>query len=402
MFFYFRKLYFFIFRKPDFHYPRPLNNERKALLSTLYSGKWNSAGKGIHTELEKNFANYIGTEYAIAVNTGGMAIQMICRVIGLQPGDEVIHQVDTCVATSFAVMNAMAVPVFADISPDTLMLEKQSVLDNITPKTKMILPVHIWGYPENMDMICEIAKEKNLLIIEDACLSLGAEWGDKKAGSIGIASAFSFGCLKPIQSGEGGMIVTNDSSLAKELCVLRNWGETTNELGYRDNKRLAWNGRISEFAAAVANEQLKGYASFLEKIRENVSIFISSVKNIEGLSVLESAKGIPSYNQVILKYNPSKTGISKKELMTVLKNNNIHVWHSNFEPINSLSFFKNGEWEKWMMKDNKNFIKKNYESNFQNSYNHYENIGIGINKIHFLSKRNVNDLIRKFQNCLKE
>lgn len=204
-------------------YPRIMGNEVKAVKKVLETPYWNmSSGRGlVHEGLEEEFAKYVGCKYAVAVNTGGMAIQMVLRALGIKPGDEVIHQIDTCVADPFAVINAGAIPIFADIDKSTFMLSGESVESLISDKTKAIKPVHIWGNPENMDMILKIAREYNLHVIEDCCLALGAKYKGKMVGSIGDAGVFSFGCLKPVQAGEGGMITTNSESLAKELRTIR-------------------------------------------------------------------------------------------------------------------------------------------------------------------------------------
>lgn len=382
-------------------YPRPQKNELKQFKKVLFSGKWNSGGAsdGMHYELEKEFSNYIGCEHAIAVNTGGMAIQMILRALGLKPGDEIIHQVDTCVATSYAIMNACCTPIFSDIDLNTFMLDKNDIEKKISRKTRVIMPVHIWGNSENMDMISKVASDNNLIIVEDACLSLGALWKERKVGSFGKAASFSFGCLKPVQAGEGGMIVTHDSHLAKELRILRDWGETTKELGYRDQKQLSWNGRMSEFVAAVALEQLRGYQKHLNTVRENVTMFSDYIQKIYGLTLMHSPDK-SAYTQIVVKIDKEKFVLSKKEFMKRLKEKNISVWHANFEPITSLSFFSKKQWKDWILKGDIEFVEKNYSSTYPNSINVYENIGIGINKIHFLHKKNVKILIQVMDSVL--
>jgi len=388
-----RRIYYFL--TPDYHYPNPVGSELKQLKRVLYSTNWNSSysTSGLHYKLEKEFADFIGCNYAVAVNTGGMALQMIFRGLGLKPGDEVVHQVDTCVATSYAILNSFCTPTFADVDMNSFMLNKDELLGNITDRTKIILPVHMWGNAENMSTIADIAAKKNLLIVEDACLSLGAECENKKIGSFGKAAAFSFGCLKPIQAGEGGMIVTNDSNLAKELRILRDWGETTKELGYRDQKHLSWNGRMSEFVASVALEQLKGYPDHLKLLRENVDFFSQYINSIPGLSIIHTAnKSV--YTQVVIKINPKLFPISKNEFIEKLKTDKVNVWHANFEPINSLSFFSKQEWRNWVLKGDLDYITSNYSKSFSNAYELYQNVGMGINKIHFLHKRNVKALIK--------
>jgi len=204
------------------HYPRPLGNELNAVADVLYSSKWNMAyGQGMaHERLEAAFAEYIGVSHAVAVNTGGMALQISMRALGLKPGHEVLLQADTCSATAFAIINAGCTPIFSDISQDTFMLPTR-VGELAAANTKAVIASHMWGNPEDMPMINRMAEKQGLMVLEDACLSLGTVSRGKMAGAAGHVGVFSFGCLKPIQGGEGGMIVTHNEVLAKELRSLR-------------------------------------------------------------------------------------------------------------------------------------------------------------------------------------
>lgn len=172
-------------------YPYEVGNELGLVKSVLKSGIWNMSNPdGVHTVFEKELAEYIDVKHAIVVNTGGIAIQMAIRALNLQKGDEIIHQVDTCVANAFAVMNAGAVPVFADISLDTFKLDFENIEKLITSNTKAIMPIHVWGNTENMDKVKSLAKKYNLKIIEDCALAFGAEYNGKKVGSFGDVGIF--------------------------------------------------------------------------------------------------------------------------------------------------------------------------------------------------------------------
>ncbi len=384
-------------------FPRSNGQELKQLKKVLYSGNWNSSSSssGVHLELEKEFAQYVGIDHAVSVNTGGMALQMIFRALGIKPGDEVIHTCDTCVASSFAVINSFATPILSDIDSNSFMLDLKSVEKFTSSRSKIILATHMWGNSENMDQIQALAKSKNLLVVEDACLALGAKWNYKNVGTLGTAAAFSFGSLKPIQAGEGGMIVTSDAMLAKELRMLRNWGETTAELGYRDNLQLAWNGRMSEFVAAVALEQLRTYDEQLNVVSENVELFIKYLSKFPGIVHMGSfnPENKSVFTQVVLKIN-SDFPFTKKELFEKLQNEKIFVWHANFEPINTLSFFKNETWKTWLPKADQEFTSMNYRTEFTSAMAVYEHLGIGINKRHFIDKKSVKFLISTFERIL--
>ena len=159
-------------------YPHTLANEIGAVAEILRSSQWNMTyGRGLaHERLEVEFAESVGARQAIAVASGGVALQMALRAMGLKPGDEVIHQVDTCSATAMAVMNAGVTPVFADISDRTFMLDRSDVERRISPQTKALIATHMWGNPENMSALRALAQARGLKLIEDACLLQQGHW----------------------------------------------------------------------------------------------------------------------------------------------------------------------------------------------------------------------------------
>jgi perosamine synthetase len=381
-------------------YPYEVGNEIGIVKNVLKSGIWNmSNSQGIHKILEKEFAEYIGVKHAIVVNTGGVAIQMSIRALGLQKGDEIIHQVDTCVANAFAVMNAGTVPVFADVSLETFKLDFNCLEKLVTPNTKAIMPIHVWGNSENMDMVKNFANKYNLKIIEDCALAFGAEYNSQKLGSFGDVGIFSFGSTKPIQAGEGGIITTNDDKLAKKLRAMRMWGEMTQEYGIRDHEILSWNGRTSEIIVAVMLEQFRGYEKRYKNLKDNVEYFIEAIKDIKYISIadINNYNTRPSYSQVVIRLN---TLIDKSCFMDRLKEENISVWHANFEPITTISFFKKTIWKEWTDARNIEWLSLNYNKQFQNSKIVYEKIGIGLMPNNFLTRKTTKVILSKIQNIL--
>lgn len=383
-------------------YPRILAGELSAVGAVLKSSQWNMTyGQGlVHERLEEEFANYVGARHAVAVNTGGMALQMSMRALGLGPGDEVVHQVDTCSATAFAVMNAGCTPVFADISEQTFMLSPQGTEGLLGPHSKAIIATHMWGNPEDMEAILKLKQERGLLVIEDACLALGAAHRGRRVGSLGDVGVFSFGCIKPIQAGEGGMIATNDEALARELRAMRHWGDRTIEFGVRDAADLSWNGRMSEIVAAVVREQLKGYPAHLRGLRDAVSDFEEFLAGIDGLEPVHGAAtnpGEPSFTQVVLRLDERRLGWSKKSLLGHLSRRGIRTWHANFEPIPSLTFFKEGRWRRWILRGDLELVGSNYSQAFPAAQNAYASIGLGLSNTNFLSTGNLKHLMRELR-----
>ncbi len=358
-------------------------------------------GKGqMHERLETAFADYTGSGHAIAVSTGGMALQMSLRALGLKPGHEVLVQVDTCSATASAVMNAGCTPLFADISPQSFMLSRQSIEEWAGPETRGVIATHMWGNPEDMPMVMSFADRRGIVMIEDACLALGARHGGRMAGTMGKVGVFSFGCLKPIQGGEGGMIVTDDESLARELRSLRHWGDRTFDYGVRDVTQLAWNGRMSEIVAAVVHEQLRGYPAYLRDLREAVADFSHFLARLEGLSlVLGGASAVEdcTFTQIVLRLDSSKLGKNKAGLREALRLRGIGTWHANFEPIPSFTFFRDGGWRPWLPAAGAERVLANYRAPFTTCLSVFETTGFGLSKAHFQSSTQLKNLKRKLE-----
>src|SRR3954471_5126048 len=174
---------------------------------------------------EEEFAAYCGVQYAIAVNSGTSALHLALLAGGIGPGDEVITVPFTFVATTAAIGYTGARPVFVDIDPVTYTMDPAQIEAAITPRTKAILPVHLFGHPADMDPICDVARRRNLLVIEDAAQAHGAEYKGRRCGSIGDLACFSFYPGKNLGAyGEGGIVITNNSEFARTIRMLRDWG----------------------------------------------------------------------------------------------------------------------------------------------------------------------------------
>lgn len=386
-------------------YPRPLANEIEAVASVIRGSQWNMAyGKGLaHERLEADFAEYVGVRHAIAVNTGGMALQMSMRALGLKPGREVVLQADTCSATAFATLNAGCTPIFSDVSEKTFMLSESALRSQISTDTGAVIATHMWGNPEDMEMVNRVAAERNIFVIEDACLALGAHVQGRNAGAAGHVGVFSFGCVKPIQGGEGGMIVTNDEALARELRSMRHWGDRTIEYGVRDAVHLSWNGRMSEIVAAVVHEQLKGYPAHLSGLRERVLEFKRYVDQLDGMEMVFGATedaGHSAYTQVVIRIDESVLGWKKKALMEALYARGIQTWQANFEPINSLTFFREDRWRDWVLKGDMERAGENFHCIFPVARKIYESEGMGLGKMNFLSSSNLRYLCKQIDALL--
>ena len=230
--------------------PQIGTKEIEAVRDVLLSGNYVSGSKV--EEFEAKFAEYIGVDYAIAVNSGTAALHIALEAMGIGEGDEVIVPPLTFFATISAVLYLRAVPVFADIDLDDLCLSPQSVKEKITSKTKAIIPVHLFGAPAKMDDFQNLAEKFKISILEDCAQAHGSKFRDKKIGSIGDAGAFSFFATKHITTGEGGAITTNLSTIAEKAKIIRNHGM----VGRDEHLLLGYNNRMTEIEAALGLVQL--------------------------------------------------------------------------------------------------------------------------------------------------
>ena len=202
---------------------------------------------------EEAFAAYCEVKYAVGVDSGTSALEMALRAYGIGPGDEVITAANTFIATVLAIAYVGAQPVLVDVDPRTYTLDPLRLASAITPQTKAIIPVHLYGQPADMDPIMEIARQHGLIVIEDACQAHGARYKGARVGSFGHAAAFSFYPGKNLGAyGDGGMVVTNDERIAQTLQMLRNYGQSQK---YRHELK-GFNRRLDTLQAAVLRVKL--------------------------------------------------------------------------------------------------------------------------------------------------
>jgi perosamine synthetase len=218
---------------------------------------------------EQSFARYIGASHAVAVNSGTSALHLCIRALGISEGDEVIVPSFAFIAVANVLRYERAGPVFVDIDPHTLNLDPARIEEAITPRTRAILVVHTFGCPAALDEILALARRHNLFVIEDACEALGAQFEGRQVGSFGDAAVFGFYPNKQITSGEGGMLLTNDSNVADLVRKLRNQGRRESGEWFQ-HEELGYNYRISELNCALGASQLQRLETIIER-REAVA-----------------------------------------------------------------------------------------------------------------------------------
>lgn len=259
------------------------DGEKKALIRVLESGSWCRVPRGTEIpKFEKEFAKWAGAKHCLAVSSGTAALEIALKALGIGPGDEVIVPAYTFVATASSVANVSAVPVFADVEEDTGNIDPKSVEKCVTRHTRAIMPVHLSGYPADMDAIGKVAKKHKLKIIEDACQAAGGEWRGRKLGTIGDAGAFSFQESKVITAGDGGAVLTNSTETYERAFALHHIGRRPSSPTY-EHEMLAWNYRITEFQAAILRVQLKRLPSQTRKRAANCLALFRELDKIDGV-----------------------------------------------------------------------------------------------------------------------
>ncbi|MHC4431677.1 MAG: DegT/DnrJ/EryC1/StrS family aminotransferase, partial [Planctomycetota bacterium] len=218
-------------------------------------------------EFERALAEYIGRRRAVGVNSGTSGLFLCLSALGIGPGDEVVTTPFTFISSATSIMMTGAKPVFIDIDPVSLNLDPAKIEPAITARTKAILAVEVFGNPAGIDKICEIAAKHDLPVVEDGCEALGSALGGKKVGTFGTMSVFGFYPNKQITTGEGGMILTEDDSLAETCVSLRNQGRGKGG-GWLAHERLGYNFRLSDINCAIGIVQLSRIDEIKAKRRE--------------------------------------------------------------------------------------------------------------------------------------
>lgn len=256
--------------------------EEELVLQVLRSGRL-SLGPTIE-KFERALSQRIGVPHAAAVSSGTAGLHLCVRAAGLGPGDEVITSPFSFVASANCVLYEGAIPVFADVDPRTLNLDPALIEAAITPRTRAILPVDIFGYPCELDSIREICRRYELELIEDACEAIGAEYRGQPLGSHGHLTVFAFYPNKQITTGEGGAIVTADEEEWRRLKGLSNQGRADSG-GWLEHRELGYNYRLSDLAAAIGVGQIEKLDEILLRRQEAASRYSNLLGRVEGLDL---------------------------------------------------------------------------------------------------------------------
>jgi len=248
---------------------------KEAVWAVLDSG-WYILGERV-AQFEQRFANFCGTKHAVCTSSGTAAIFLSLHALGVGPRDEVIVPSFSFVATASPVLHVGAKPIFVDIALRTYTLDPNEVEKKLSKRTKVIIPVHLYGHPADMDSILEIAEKKNLFVLEDACQAHGAEYKGKRVGGIGHIACFSFYPSKNMTvCGDGGIVTTDNEEVAEKIRVLRNHGRLAKYV----HEILGYNLRFNEIQAAIGLKQLEKLPGWNEIRRKTAQAYNKSLSGL--------------------------------------------------------------------------------------------------------------------------
>jgi perosamine synthetase len=270
-----------------------LNGNEVEYVRDAVDSTWISSQGRYLERFEKEFPAYVGRKRGTCTCNGTTALHLALRAAGIGPGDEVILPTFTMIATAFAICYCGAIPVLIDANPDDWNLDVSKLKAAISPKTKAILVVHIYGHPTDMNPVLDIAAQHNLFVIEDAAEAIGSEYKGKLCGSFGSISCFSFFANKNITCGEGGMVLTNDDLLYDRLRYLKNLCFPLGKSREYDHEEIGYNYRMSNLHAALGCAQLERVNEYVEMRRRNATLYSHRLSRIPGLRLpveLDSVK----------------------------------------------------------------------------------------------------------------
>ncbi len=330
-----------------FHKPYITEDEVSGLLDTVRSG-WLTMGPKTF-EFEREFSGYVGSEHAVAVNSGTSALHLALKAIDLKEGEEVIVPTMTFTATAEVVCYCNAVPVLVDIDRTTGNIDISAIEKAITSRTRAIIPVHYGGLPCDMDQILDIAEANKLFVIEDAAHSLPAYYKDKPVGSIGDMTCFSFYATKPLAAGEGGMVTTENEKWAERMRILRlhgiskdawkrysnggSWYYEVLETGYKYN--------MTDLQASLGLSQLRKLDKMWEMRKHIAQKYTEAFSDVKQLMTpYMDSERVSSYHLYALKIDPGELNIDRAEFIELLKENGIGT-SVHFIPLHRHPFYQN-------------------------------------------------------------
>ncbi len=318
----------------------------EAVVNVLQSD-WLTTGPKVG-EFEAAFADSVGVEEAVVVNSGTAALHAAMYVIGISSGDEVILPAITFVATANCVLYQGGIPIFADVYPDTMLIDVTKIESKITSKTKAIIAVDYAGHPCDYDALRDICDKYGLILVSDACHSLGATYKERRVGSLADVTTFSFHPVKIITSGEGGMITCSNPDYARKMRTFRNHGITTDhrqralEGAYLYNMEyLGFNYRLSDFQCALGMSQLYKLPSIIldrQLIAQKYDEYFAQINGVSPLNLLNNVTH--AYHLYVVKLDLEYITMNRTDVFAALRSENIGV-NVHYLPVYQHPFYQN-------------------------------------------------------------
>ena len=332
---------------PKIHYGHQWIDEAdiQAVVDVLRSD-WITTGPKV-SEFEQAVADYVGAEYAVAVNSGTAALHAAMYAVGVGPGDEVILPPMTFVATANCVVFQGATPVFADVEPDTLLVNPAEVESKITERTKAIIAVDYAGQPCDYNALRNIAKRHDLSLVADACHSIGAQFNGRNVGTLADLSVFSFHPVKHITTGEGGMVVTDETKFAERMRRFRNHGISMDSrqradhgTWYYEMEDLGYNYRITDFQCALGLSQLQNLPAFLERRRQIAAQYDESFSRLPEVEALGLREGVlHAYHLYVVKTKYPVLNLGRAKFFRKMREKSVDV-NVHYIPVHMQPFYR--------------------------------------------------------------
>lgn len=317
----------------------------QAVVDVLRSD-WLTTGPKVG-EFEEALAAWVGAKYAVAFSSGTAALHGAAFAAGLKPGDEAITSPLTFAATANCVLYQGARPVFADVSPDTLNLDPDRFVERITTSTRAVLPVDYSGHPADLDPIHALAERHGLIVIEDACHALGAEYDGRRTGSVAHMSVFSFHPVKHLATGEGGMVTTDRADLAESLRRFRNHGISSDARQRQASGQwhyemvaLGFNYRLTDVACALGLSQLKKLEANLARRREIAARYTAAFRSLRGVLTPSVRPNVnPAWHLYPIRVNPEQLNTDRAHVFRALRAEHIGV-NVHYIPVHLHPYYR--------------------------------------------------------------
>jgi perosamine synthetase len=317
----------------------------QVVVETLRSD-WLTTGPKV-AEFEEAMASWVGAKYAVSFSSGTAALHAAAFAAGLQPGDEAITSPLTFAATANCVLYQGATPVFADVVEDTLNLDPELTATRITARTKAILPVDYAGHPADLDSMLRLAERHGLIVIEDACHALGAEYRGRRVGSVAHLTVFSFHPVKHLTTGEGGMVTTDNPVFAETLRRFRNHGissdarqrQSTGQWQY-EMVLLGFNYRLTDIACALGLQQMKKLKMNLARRRQIAARYTAEFRNLSGVCPPPTRQDVnPAWHLYPIRLELTQLSAGRSEVFQALRAENIGV-NVHYIPVHCHPYYR--------------------------------------------------------------